>query len=227
MLVLLPFLGAIELPSFAADAEYAIRWNPAQGGPKTADDAVAVLRDKAKGDSDTFVIQYLEVQKPPSDAPLRAKSILRQREGDGKYELMFKYRGTEPLVSPKCALQTASDPKDEVDVSLLGAGELPKRVYSFSCKVVSERGPVMPPSELEAKLIPCSSTMTRRKTKRTMAKIEEWHLPGGSVVLEVSRKGSDAEPDLRTFQKEIAGPLLAAGINPSDTSKTELGSACR
>jgi hypothetical protein len=69
--------------------------------------------------------------------------------------------------------------------------------------------------------------MTRSETEHTMAKIEAWHLPGGSVTLEVSRKGSDADLDLKAFQKEIAGPLLAAGIKPSDRSKTELGSACQ
>jgi hypothetical protein len=163
---LLALVGGLGRLSFATDAEYAIRWSPAEGGPKTVDETLAVLGDRAKDGSDTYTIQYFEVRKPPSDAPGGAKLILRQRVRGAKYELTFKYRSTEPVVAPRCVPPKAGHPKEEVDVSLLGTdnppcegcpGTITKRIYSFSCDVASKAGPVLPPSELEAKLMPCAS----------------------------------------------------------------------
>jgi hypothetical protein len=45
-------------------------------------------------------------------------------------------------------------------------------------------------------------------------------------MLEVSRNGKDTKKDLAAFKADIADPLIAAGVKPSDRSKTELGSAC-
>jgi hypothetical protein len=40
------------------------------------------------------------------------------------------------------------------------------------------------------------------------------------------RGGSDTKADLAAFKREIADPLLDAGVEPSDRSKTELGGDC-
>ena len=66
--------------------------------------------------------------------------------------------------------------------------------------------------------------MTRLKT--TSLKVEEWHLPGDVVMVEVSRNASPSDADLKAFQEDVVAKLLRAGVKPSDRSKTELGSRC-
>jgi hypothetical protein len=46
-------------------------------------------------------------------------------------------------------------------------------------EVASDAGPIAPPIELEARLLPCVSRITRRDTHRTRSRIEEWRLQGG------------------------------------------------
>ena len=66
-----------------------------------------------------------------------------------------------------------------------------------------------------------------RRIEAGKLKIEEWDLPGGVTLLEVSRNGSNSEDDLESFQRDVVDKLLAAGVQPSDRSKTEIGSSCQ
>ena len=70
----------------------------------------------------------------------------------------------------------------------------------------------------------CANRMKR--TEAGKLKIEEWHLPGGVILLEVSRNGSNTKDDLESFRSDVVDKLLAAGVQPSDRSKTEIGSSC-
>jgi hypothetical protein len=213
--------------SFAMDAEYAIRWNPAEGGPKTVEETVEALGDESMSRLQTFTVQYFDVRTPPSDAPHGATTILRRRSIGTRYELALKYRSVDPLGVSKCALPGVDRSKYEVDVSLGERNTPARRFYSFSCEVASDAGPIAPPIELEARLLPCVSRITRRDTQRTRSRIEEWRLQGGGVELEVSREGTDSKADLETFEREVADPLLAKGIKASPGSKSEIGSACQ
>jgi hypothetical protein len=47
------------------------------------------------------------------------------------------------------------------------------------------------------------------------------------VLLEVSATGADTPGALEQFRRQVAMPLTAAGIRPSQDSKTEHGSRCR
>jgi hypothetical protein len=223
----LSFLSALFLfssPLVAqqpADAEYAMRWDIKEGGPQTAEAVLKALKLNAK-DPDQYEIQYFDFI-PPGSAPDGFDPILRRRQSGNKHELTFKYRGDQALPSLTCPISDKPDEeKREVDVSVLADGEV-KRSYSYSCTLKSKKGPVQPPQELEAQAKNCTNQMTRYKAGDL--KIEEWRLPGGETLIEVSHNGSDIEKDLESFQK-IVDKLLKAGAKPSDRSKTELGSNC-
>jgi|SRR5262245_7457598 len=212
--------------SLAVDAEYAIRWNPAEGGPKSVEETLEALGDESANRVQTFTVQYFDVRTPPSDAPQGAKTILRRRSTGARNELALKYRSVHPLGVTKCVLPGFDRSKYEVDVSLGERDSPATRSYSFSCQVGSDAGPIAPPIELEARLLPCVSRITRRDARRTRSRIEEWRLQSGGVELEVSRQGTDSKADLENFEREVADPILARGIKVSPTSKTEIGSVC-
>jgi hypothetical protein len=219
-------IGGFSGFSFAMDAEYAIRWNPADGGPKTVEETLEALADTSLNGLQTYTVQYFEVRTPPSDAPQGATTILRGRSTGTKYELALKYRSVDPLSVSTCGLPGVDRSKYEVDVSLGGRSSSVTRFYSFSCQAASVAGPIAPPVELEARPSPCVSRVTRRNTRRTRSRIEEWRLQDGGVELEVSREGTDSEADLAAFKGEVADPLLAKGIKPSPRTKSEIGSTC-
>jgi hypothetical protein len=209
-------------------AEYAIRWDICQGGPRTAADTLTALGQPA-GDPEDYEVQYFDIT-PPEDAPDGFKSILRQRQkGKKKHELTFKYRGDRELSASDWTCPFAKKPdeeKGEVDVSILAAGDS-KRAYSYSCTLESKNEPVKPPKALKAQPKECTVKMSRRKADKLGLKIEEWHLPGNVVLVEVSRNGADTPAELESFQREVVAPLVEAGIKPSDRSKTEAGSSCQ
>jgi hypothetical protein len=77
-----------------------------------------------------------------------------------------------------------------------------------------------PPAEPEQ----AEYAMKRLKSGRL--KVEEWHLPGDVTLVEVSRSGDNTQTDLDSFRRDVVDKLLAAGVEPSDRSKTEAGSSC-
>jgi hypothetical protein len=211
-------------PAAAApmQAEYAVRWNIEEGGPRSAKDALKVLQQQAGG-PDEFVVQYFDFA-PPSGSPEGFSPILRERKkGTKKHELTFKYRGDHALSSWTCPFASPDERKEEVDVSVLPESQA-KRAFSYSCTLESKDGPIEPPPALHAKRKSCTSEMVRFKAGKL--KVEEWHLPGDIIMVEVSHGGSDTPADLDSFKKEVVAPLVGAGARPSDRSKTESGSDC-
>ncbi len=208
----------------AEPAEYAMRWNVKDGGPKTAEDTLDVLGLQPT-DLDSYEVQYFGFRSP-KDAPDDFTSILRQRKkGKKKYQLMFKYRGDHALAAWQCPIShTPTEIKNEVDISILGPSET-RRVYSHSCTLESDKGPVKPPKVLAAKPKGCTNKMTRLKAGAL--KVEEWHLPGDVTMVEVSRNASSSPSDLDSFRRDVVDQLLSVGVKPSDRSKTELGSSCQ
>ncbi|HEX6902957.1 MAG TPA: hypothetical protein VF789_24790 [Thermoanaerobaculia bacterium] len=218
ILFLLPTTLIAQQPEAA---EFAMRWDIAEGGPQSAQEVLKALKLKAK-DPDNYEIRYFDFT-PPRDAPDGFTAILRQRKTKKKHELTFKYRGAGELPAVDCPISSKPDEeKEEVDISVLGEGKT-KRSSSYSCTVESKDGPVEPPQKLKAQALECANQMTRYKAGDL--KIEEWHLPGGETFIEVSHNGSDTQKDLKSFQ-EIVAKLVKKGAKPSDRSKTELGSNC-
>lgn len=214
----------------ASQAEYAIRWDPADGGPTSAAAALAKF-GLADDKPDTFEIRYFTVSAAP-DLPLGFKAIIRERERTSKqrYELMYKYRGQAPLpANPSSALWScpvgATDKKkDEVDVSFRSLTDV-ARAYSRSCTVEFKDARPVIPKTLKAKPADCKNSMTRLKADKLA--VEEWHLSNGRTIIEVSRSGAATKEDLEAFRNDIAKALVETHkIKPLATSMTELGSAC-
>lgn len=192
------------------------------------------LSKLAPGDpeEDQFEIRYAVLPALSSPAG-DVKVILRQRQRTSKphYELTYKIRSSSLLpAEPSLAIghcpagAGADSPGDEVDVAFTGATE-PVRVHSRSCTVESKTAAPAVPEALNAKFAPCLSRMTR--LKRNGLKVEEWHLPGGRVAIEVSKSGPDTAAELEAFQRDVVDPLvLIHKVRPLQESKTEMGSDC-
>src|SRR5262245_13735327 len=83
--------AAMQPAAEPEQAEYAMRWNIEEGGPRTAKKALKVLGKKAD-ESVGYKIRYFDFT-PPENAPAGFSPILRRRKSGKKQELTFKYRG--------------------------------------------------------------------------------------------------------------------------------------
>ena len=227
---------ALLATAFAADAgdslpaEYAIRWDIADGGPQSAAEAAAKLDPDGDKAEDSFEIRYFTVGAPPN-LPPGFKAVIRERQktNQKKYELTYKERGQTPLPDAPslkdwaCPVGATKKKKDELDVSFHSLSDM-ARNRSRSCTVESEDAPPVVPKALKATPAACTSTMTRLKFKTIT--IEEWHVSGGRTIVEVSQSGTSTK-DLEQFRNHIAKPLIEKHkIKPLKASMTELGSAC-
>jgi hypothetical protein len=220
---LLAFVSiSISVPGAAAPppmtAEFAFRWDPADGGPKTPEEVLTALGEQTLS-PDRYKVRYYDVQTPAS-APEGAVTALRERtKSHGKTQFRLKYRFSQPLVGAwSCPAGEEFEPEEEVDVSI-GVGGRVSRAYSYSCTVKSPT----PPRSLKAVPKGCWAGM-KRYTSGDF-KVEDWSMPGGGRILEVSMPGVDTAGDLEKF-RQVTEKLLGRGAKPSDRSKTELGSAC-
>ena len=93
--LLLAAAAALPAQAAAQDAEFAVRWDPRQGGPATPQDALRELRLKASAPSH-FEVQYFDFT-PPAGLPAGFDAILRKRLTAGEAEMTFKLRGSAPL----------------------------------------------------------------------------------------------------------------------------------
>jgi hypothetical protein len=221
--VLLLLVAACSPPRAAAppwpgSAEYAFRWDPAGGGPRTPQDVLALL-DLPVPTPEKYEVRYWDLPSPAS-APLSATPIFRERtKAGGKTEFRLKYRFSRPLATAwACPAGEAFHPEEQVDVSV-GEGGNAVRVYSYSCTLKTGA----PPSSLNAVPKSCSVSMTRYNAEGL--RVEEWRMPDGARTIEVSRAAADSVDELESF-RQVAEKLLAKGAKASDRSKTELGSTC-
>jgi hypothetical protein len=225
----LALAAATAGPAFGAaqDAEFAVRWDPRQGGPATPADALRELRLKASAPS-YFEVQYFDFAVP-AGVPAGFEPILRKRLTGGEAELTFKLRGTQPLpVEPSlkhwdCPLGPAQDRKDEADITFVEAGRT-ITAFSRSCSVESRQADIDPPAALQARPKGCGSTMTRLRSGKL--KVEQWKMADGSVLLEASRPGKHTEASMRSFERQVLQPLLALKVQPLQRSKSAIGGDC-
>ena len=211
-------------------AEFAIRWDVAAGGPSSAAKAAAKLGLKGN-DEDRFEVRYPAVGAPPNLPPGFA-AVMRERHSTNKkkFELTYKQRGQSPLPpTPSlaewaCPAGATDEKKDELDVSFHGLSDVARK-YSRSCTVESTNTPPVIPPALKATPAGCKSTMTRLKFGAVS--VEEWRLPGGRTIVEVSQSGQDTAADFAKFRDGFVKPLVETHkIGPLKASMTELGSAC-
>jgi hypothetical protein len=211
----------------APDAEFAVRWDPRQGGPATPQDALRELHLKASAPS-RFEIQYFEFTRP-AGLPAGFDAILRKRLKEGEAELTFKLRGAAPLPQQPtlkqwiCPLGNTKDRKDEADLTFIEASRV-LTAYSRSCNIESRDVTLQPPAALQARPKGCGSTMTRLRSGEL--KVEQWHLADGTTLLEASRPGRHDEASMRAFEREVLKPLLALKVQPLERSKSAIGGDC-
>ena len=200
------------------EAEFAIRWAPADGGPQTPAEVLKLL-GTPDAQPANYEVRYFD-EPAAIAAPESTSVILRLRSmHDGKSEVRLKYRRAAPWASGwRCPAAMRFDRSEQVDVTFLSAGAM-ARTYSYSCTLDAAE----PPPALHAAIKNCSAFMVRYDAKR--ARLEEWVLPGGQVVLEVSHAAPNSAAELARF-KVIADTLVAHGANPSALSKTRLASDC-
>jgi hypothetical protein len=209
------------------DAEFAVRWDPRQGGPATPQQALQGLRLKASPPSH-FEIQYFDFT-PPAGLPVGFDAILRKRLTAGEAELTFKLRGDAPLPRQPtlkqwaCPLGRTKERKDEVDVTFVAARR-GIEAYSRSCSIESRDAGIQPPAALQARPKGCGSTMTRLRAGAL--KVEQWTMADGSTLLEASRPGRHDPAALRAFEREVLKPLLALQVQPLQRSKSAIGADC-
>jgi hypothetical protein len=227
--VLLALAATAALPARAAaqDAEFAVRWDPRQGGPATPQEALRGLGLKASPPSH-FEIRYFDFT-PPAGLPAGFDAILRKRLTAGQAELTFKLRGHAPLPSQPtlqqwtCPLGATRDRKDEVDITFVDAGRV-LSAYSRSCNVGSNDAGLQAPAALQARPKGCGSTMTRLRSGKL--KVEQWQMADGSTLLEASRPGRHDAASMRVFEREVLKPLLALQVQPLERSKSAIGGDC-
>ena len=200
-----------------SEAEYAIRWVSREGGPSTAMDVLQWLGKSSKS-PERYTVRYYDLPRPPS-APEGAGVILRQRaKQGGKTQIRLKYRLEKPLRSRWECPSDDFERSSELDVTWLELGQ--KVSYSYACTLKEET----PPPALKATPKSCLAQMTRYEADGF--KIEEWLLPDGQRLLEISRNAEDSVSKRQSFQS-LVDQLMARGVRPADRSKTELGSDCR
>lgn len=210
------------------DAEFAVRWDPRQGGPATPEDTLRELGLKV-GERSRSEVQYFDFTPPP-DVPAGFTPILRRRVSGSHHELSFKLRGSQALPDAPtlkawaCPLGATDDRKDEVDVGFLDAGRT-VTAWSRSCDLNAEGADVAPPPALQARPKGCASTMTRLRSGKL--KVEEWRLADGSVLLEASRPAPYHPKSTRAFEHDVLKPLLALKIQPLERSKSAIGGDCK
>jgi hypothetical protein len=199
-------------------AEYAVRWDPAQGGPANVRELLSLLGAPVS-DGRSYEVRYFDFPRP-ANAPPDSTPILRQRtRGDGKAEIRLKYRSAQPLAgSWGCPDGARFKKAEELDVSF-GASPEGSRIYAYSCTLVA----TAPPEVLSATPRPCAARMVRYEHEGD--KIEEWTLPGGAVRLEVSRSAANDAQPLAKFG-ELVERLRARGVKPLEESKSDFGSRC-
>jgi hypothetical protein len=199
--------------------EYAVRWDPTQGGPANVRELLSLL-GASDEDAHVYEVSYFDFPRP-AGAPPDATPILRLRTPDrhGKAEVRLKYRTDQALRDAWSCPDGARFKKSEQLDVVFGSSDKPARLYAYSCSAAAKA----PPDSLGAAPKSCAARMVRYEHGGD--KIEEWTLPGGAIRLEVSRTTAAGAKHEAKFG-ELVHRLRARGVKPLDESKTELGSRC-
>jgi hypothetical protein len=212
----------------ATDAEFAIRWDPAEGGPGTIA-AIAETLELPMGAPKLYSVRYFVAKRPDKASPGGTAPIIRERVSGGEVESTYKLRvpaaseaarGMRP--DGRCPFLVSAKWANEVDVGWGAEGVL-KSTSSSSCTVRGRVADLLP-DHFEASPLGCPSSMERMNSAGL--KVERWDLPSGRQALEVSAKGKNTDAQRKEFVRRVVRPLLAHGIKPLDQSKSQLGSSC-
>lgn len=212
-------LLAFGFPALAVEpdkAEYAFRWNPAEGGPSSVEAVHRLLGGRTKSLQE-FEVRY---HRLPQEGkwPQSATAILRSRtEKDERTEYRLKFRRPVPF-EPVQVCPAGFELSYEEDVSFVGPDSA-RGVYSVSCTGADPQ--LLEP--FHPGPLPCISHVERHGGKKY--RVEIWSLPEKRSLIEVSHRAGRNALDRAEF-REVVLRLLQAGARPTASSKTELGMDC-
>lgn len=229
---------AVAAPLLAGKAEYAVHWNPADGGPVSLE-AVRDLLKLEKVKTTSFQVRVFSVKRPVV-LPGEVQIIARERTSEGGTESSYKLRADVPLqvlvpeVGLGCPFKSANwdheidviwGPSTDTPASAPLPNPLPIRIkFSRTCSVDMPLLKALPGS-YAAKEPDCISSVIRHKgaTKGKEIKVEQWKFAGGATLLELSMKvEADSVAARDDFYVNVIAPLIAAKAHPSASTKTEL-----
>lgn len=214
----------IQCPCWAAlDAEYAVRWEEAQGGPKSLTEIASMLglKDYKEQMATVGFFAVKQCSVVPEGFKLIARErVFKKKKGDAP-EVMLKLRGpvtpgTDPTVAWVCPLPKADKSKVEVDISWTGSDM--KKSLSRSCSQEDESALKIIPKDLAPVAPKCRSEMQRFKGKDLT--IERWTLGDRRIVYEVSMSGQDDGQSEQRFKKVVLQAL--PGIRPLSSGMTDI-----
>jgi hypothetical protein len=218
--------------------EVAIRWDPAQGGPQSAEAAWAAL-GLAAGERSEYEVRYFQVlQGPAAPAGFDVIGRERRRVDPPKFEVTYKIRGpaetalTPSLAQWACPLGKTKDRKDETDLVFVGDG-LTREALSRSCTIDAKTAFPPLPSDLTVQRNECRNMMVRLKRDDAVGngvdlKVEEWRLRSGQKIIEVSASGPRDALDVSKLRLQVFDKLMSKhAVRPLSDSKTQLGSTCK
>jgi hypothetical protein len=227
-------------PAFADKTEYAVRWDPDKTGPKSAAAAAVMLQiqdDKPK----EFEVRYLTVTEPPGLPGPNFQVVARERTDKDGPEAMYKVRGPDSAEARKslskwsCPLKGKQDSKLEVDVGWvteekdMNGPTVVREAISYSCSVEGAASAAYP-KDFGMTPKPCVNKVTRLKqedkAKNLTWKVEEWALPTGGRIVELSYSVDAGSPAQRAAFQEKVDILLKERVVPLPGSKTVMGSTC-
>ena len=120
--------ASLESATAPERAEYAVRWNIQDGGPKLADQVLAILK-RTPANSEQYNVEYFDLPSAASTPDDFLLILRRQVNSSGRSELTFKYRGDHPLASWVCPLAKPYRTKTEIDISFMDT-DVVNRAYS-------------------------------------------------------------------------------------------------
>lgn len=214
----------VQSPCWAAlDAEYAVRWEEAQGGPKGLAEIASLLglKDYKEQMATVAFFAVKQCSAVPEGFKLIARErVFKKKKGDAP-EVMLKLRGpvtpgTDPTVAWVCPLPKNNKSKVEVDVSWTGSDM--KKSLSRSCSQEDEFALKIIPKDLAPVAPKCRSEMQRFKGEDLT--IERWTLSDGRIVYEVSMSGQDDTESEQRFKKVVLQSL--PGIRPLSSGMTDI-----
>jgi len=230
------FAMAACVCAHAQRTEYAFRWNPAEGGPATAQQAAGQLGIE-DGKPKAFEVRYLDLRRPAGLPDDSYSAVARERTDADGPESTYKVRAPAskaarkllstwacPLVGPKRESKLEVDVNWAVDEAHPDAAPTPRQAISFSCSVEAAAHAALPPATGMVPK-PCVSQVRRLKSRDDW-KVEEWLLPTGQRIVELSFSVKEGSRAHRSAFQQRVDTLLAAGARPMADSKTLLGSTC-
>ena len=210
---------ASAAPAEPALAEYAIRWNAAEGGPGTAQQVIALLGMK-KPQTSAYRVEYYDV---PAGGDTRGflgvVAKAHGRFGPGRPDLETPRRSRAAGLGVPAQGCTATQGRGRRRLRGQGGGR--SRVF-----VQLHERQVARPAARHRRAPSGRASRTCDAGRRPASKSKSGASRGNAWSSKYRAAAPTTPAPPTRSGAQVAAPLIAAGIVPSAQSKTELGSRC-